>query len=123
MVLKTYSSSCSVQKRYAAKELTYDQIRALSIGKSEDPVRKSGYRTNDPRQWLPTESVMERLAELFQLQVEYLETAGIHDAELLQFSQSRCISISEAGEVGYDFGPEAQFGDISELPRVPILPG
>ena len=66
---------------------------------------------------------MERLAELFQLQVQYLETAGIHDAELLKFSQSRCISISEAGEVGYDFGPEAQFGDISELPRVPILPG
>ena len=65
--------------------MTYNNVRALTIGKTEDPSRKGGFNTNDPRRWLPPESAIANIAELFQLQIEYMETAGTHNAVLPSF--------------------------------------
>ena len=105
-------------KKFQGHCLSYENVRALTIGKKKDESKKGGFQTNNPRRWLPPESVVDRLGELFQLQIDYLETAGKHDAEMPNFLQSSCLTKSTEGEVEYDLGPEAKFTALTELPDV-----
>ena len=95
---------------------TFDDVRALTIGKRVDKNSKGGFATNDPRKWLPPKSVIHRLGELVQLQIDYIQTAGIHEAENPSFLQSKTLKQNSSGEIEYDFGPESRFESFEELP-------
>ena len=103
-------------KKYVKKITAYDDIRALTIGKREDESSKGGYTTNDPRKWLPPKSAINRLGELIQLQVDYLQNAGIHGAENPNFLLSNTLKQNSSGEIEYDFGPDSHFENLEELP-------
>ena len=65
--------------------------------------------------------MVEKLGELFQLQIYYIQTAGHHSVCMPCFLDSTCISKSSSGEVEYSLGPDAHFKDIRELPNMPNL--
>ena len=76
-------------KRYTPSDYTFEDVRAMTIGKITDERQQSGFKTRDPRQWLPPMSALHRLNELMQLQVQYLETAGNHAACLPSFLKTK----------------------------------
>ena len=80
--------------------------------------KPSGFRHADPRKWLPLQSAIASLAE--QLQIEYLQTAGNHATILPNFIGSNCLREKKSGEIVYDFGEEAHFESLADLPSVPI---
>lgn len=56
--------------------------------------------------WMPPESAIRVLADLVQLFVDYLSTAGVPDATLPDFLKCGCLRKNESGQVEYDFGKE-----------------
>ena len=44
------------------------------------------------------------MAELINLHMQYLDTAGHHDAFLPDMSSATCLKRSATGEIEYDFG-------------------
>lgn len=90
-----------------SESVSFETVHALSIGKkaAESP---SGYVTKDPKRWLPPESAVLRLAELIQLQVDYLLTVGFHEKELPDFLSKNCLKRID-GRIEYDLGPDAHF--------------
>ena len=103
-------------KRFGPSTMSFSDVRAATIRKSADPVQQSGYKTADPRRWLPPESDVRNLGELIQLQIAYLETAGYHNAEMPNFLSSSCLKRTQTGEVEYYFGPESHFNSVQDLP-------
>ena len=99
-----------------AAKVSYDTVRALSIGKKE-AASPAGYVTRDPKRWLPPESAIRRLAELIQLQIDYLLTAGYCDSELPDFLSKNCLTKVD-DQIEYDFGPDAHFVSVDSLPAV-----
>ena len=61
-------------------------------------------------------SALHRLYELMQLKVQYLETAGNHAACLPSFLSTSCLQKNSCGEIEYNFGPDAHFATINDLP-------
>ena len=108
--------------KFRNTNIPYDEVRTMTIGKRMDPAKKTGYSTADPKKWLPPKSAIGKLCDLVQLQIKYLETAGIHDEPLPNFLESGCLTKSEAGEIEYDFGPDAHFESINDLPDMSSLP-
>lgn len=104
--------------KHQGRNMSYDTVRALTIGKTEDESKTGGFRTNDPRRWLPPESAIHKLGELLELQIRYLETAGRHDAHMPNFLDSSCLVKTTSGEIEYNFGPYSQFSALSDLPVV-----
>ena len=98
------------------ESVSFETVRALSIGKktAESP---SGYVTKDPKRWLPPESAVLRLAELIQLQIDYLLTVGFHEKELPDFLSKNCLKRID-GRIEYDLGPDAHFEFLDSLPTV-----
>ena len=127
----TLNQECLVQfykalycpKKYCCDSLTFEDVRAISIGKQPDTSAKGGYSTNDPRKWLPPESAMRRLGELLQLQTTYLQSAGNHEAGCFEVMQSQTLRQNSSGEVEYDFGNQSRFESFEELPtfKPPVL--
>lgn len=105
-------------KRQQRSSIPYEDVRGLSIAKTVDTSKPSGFRHADPRKWLPPQSAIERLAELLQLQIEYLQTAGNHASHLPNFLGSNCLKENNSGEIVYDFGDEAHFESLADLPTV-----
>ena len=105
-------------KRKQGKATPFEEVRAISIAKTEDPTKPSGFRHADPRKWLPPQSAIARLAELVQLQIEYLQTAGNHSSDMPNFLGVSCLRENRSGEIVYDFGNEAHFENLAELPSV-----
>ena len=103
-------------KKYNPSDYTFDDVRAMTIAKTTDETQQSGFKTKDPRQWLPPESALHRLCDLLQLQVQYLETAGYHSACLPTFLSTLCLQKNSCGEIEYNFGPDAQFTNFKDLP-------
>ncbi|MEW8546925.1 MAG: hypothetical protein AB2693_25705 [Candidatus Thiodiazotropha sp.] len=103
-------------KRICSEDFSFEQVRALSIGKkaSDSP---SGYSMKDPKRWLPPESAIRRLAEIVQLQIDYLLTAGVHEKELPDFLSKSCFK-KQDGDIEFDFGEDAHFVSIDRLPVV-----
>ena len=110
-------------KKYCCDSLTFEDVRALSIGKQPDASAKGGYSTNDPRKWLPPETAIRRLGELLQLQVTYLLAAGNHEAVCYEALQTQTLRRNSSGEVVYDFGDQSRFENFEELPtfKHPVL--
>ena len=62
-------------KKFDPDTLSFDQVRALTIGKKSS-VSITGQTTKDPKRWLPPESAIRQLADIDQLQIDYLLIAG-----------------------------------------------
>ena len=120
--LKTFYKTVFCPKKHRGMSLSYDQVRALTIGKSRCQSEKGGYVTNDPRRWLPPETAITKLAHLFQLQIDYIGTAGNHSAIMPDFLKSDCLIKHISGEVEYYFGQDAHFNSLEELPAIDNLP-
>ena len=103
-------------KMYNPSEYTFDDVRALTIAKTKDETQQSGFKTNDPRKWLPPETARSYLCDLVQLQVQYLETAGNHSACLPAFLSRPCLQKNSCGEIEYNFGLDARFKTFKDLP-------
>ena len=72
-------------KKFDPDTLSFDQVRDLTIGKMSS-VSITGQTTKDPKRWLPPESAIRRLADIVQLQIDYLLIAGFHEKELPDLS-------------------------------------
>ena len=99
--------------------MSFDEIRSNTIGKREpSALTFPGSRvTNNPQRWLPPETAIHRLAQLVELQIDYLDTVGRHEATLPNFLDKQCLRKNESGEVEYDFGPEANI-NVSHIPSL-----
>lgn len=115
-VFKAFFKTLYCPKRYLCHNMSYEEVRAITIGKSEDQSKLGDYNTNDPRRWLPPESAIEKLADLFHLQIQYLETAGNHSIEMPDFLGPGCLVKNNTGEIEYNFGPHAHFESFVDLP-------
>ena len=62
---------------------------------------------------MPPKSALERVAQLVDLQVQYLQTAGNASAALPDFLGCECLHKSSSGEVEYNFGTEASEAPIT----------
>ena len=109
-------------KRQRDSTISYEEVRTLSIGKVEDASKNTGIKTSDPRKWLPPKSVIERLANMVQMQIDYLQTAGGHEHKLPNFLSRDCLRKNASGEIEYDFGPDAHFSRLADLPFVTVNP-
>ena len=105
-------------KRKQGLHIPFEEVRAISIAKTEHAGKTSGYKHADPRKWLPPKSAIARLANLIQLQIDYLQTAGIHECKLPNFLGTNCLKENKSGEIEYDFGDESHFQSIKDLPSV-----
>ena len=108
-------------------KMSYDAIRHKSMIKQ----RKSSTLTpgiprmlNDPDKWMPPASAIERLAELVNLQIKYLQIAGQHDADLPKFLGFACLRQTLTGQIEYDFGDESSLTnlDISAVTELCVTP-
>ena len=89
----------------------------MTIGRKEDASQKDGFKTANPRKWLPPKSVIEKHCELFQLHIDYMETVGSHDSVLPNFVGSGILKRNSGGDVEYYFGPDAHFHSVGDLPE------
>ena len=103
-------------KKHCCDSLTFENVRAISIGKRPDTSAKVGYSTSDPRKWLPPESAIRRLGEVVQLQTTYLQSAGNHGAGCPDVMNSQTLRQNSSGEMEYDFGSESCFQSFEALP-------
>ncbi|CAC5364010.1 unnamed protein product [Mytilus coruscus] len=91
-------------------QVSFEEVRHNSMfckqRKTNDRMDSSLLR--NAKLWLPPESCLERMAELVNLQIEYLETTGDSMAKLPNFLEKDCLKITETGEVEYHFGPLAR---------------
>ena len=78
-------------KRLRPYNVTFNDVRAATIRKTVSQTEQGGYKTADPRRWLPPKSAVRKLAEIMQLQITYFQTAGHHDAELPDFLSCSCL--------------------------------
>ena len=93
--------------------LSYDEVRENSMRRKR--LSKSGgacannvnSNCSNPQLWMPPASSMSKVADLINLQIEYLETAEVHEAQLPNFMSSGCLKKTSTGEIEYDLGPDA----------------
>ena len=107
-------------KRKQGSYIPYEEVRAISNAKTKDTSKKSGYKHTDPRKWLPPQSAIARLGDLIQLQIEYLQTAGVHECRMPNFLGCKCLRENTSGEIEYDFGEESHFQSVADLPCVTV---
>ena len=95
---------------------TFNEIREETIRKkrTKKSLSEQGTLVNHPRMWMPPKSAIEKLADLVQFQIFYLETVGRHDARLPVFNECPCISIVN-GCVTYNFGDESHINTLEDL--------
>jgi hypothetical protein len=98
-------------KNKDCKTATFEEIRQATII-SRYAAGTRG--TRNPQLWMPPQSVLQRVAKLITLQIEYLLTIGKPDADLPQFLSSGCLKKTDDGAIEYDFGQEA-YAIVSEI--------
>ena len=103
--------------KHNATGIAYETVRVTTIGKKTANC-PTCYVTRNPKLWLPPESVIRRLAELIQLQIDYLVTVGSHASPQPKFLSKNCLMKTD-GTVEYDFGPDAYFVSMDSLRTLP----
>ena len=82
--------------------------------------------TANPRKWLPPQTALSRMAELINLQIQYLDSAGTASAALPDFLAADCLQKSKTGEIEYNFGSDSFLSNTelsSLIPRTPVKTG
>jgi len=100
-----------------SKELAFDMVRKqtmLSARKSAAAKPGQLDKLKNSQKWLPPKTALEKVAQLVQLQINYLETAGDESATLPNFQAAECLRHLENGEVEYYFGEDSSLS-TSEL--------
>ena len=108
---------CTGKLKHNATGIAYETVCITTIGKKTANC-PTCYVTRNPKLWLPPESVIRRLAELIQLQIDYLVTEGSHASPQPKFLSKNCLMKTD-GTVEYDFGPDAYFVSMDSLRTLP----
>ena len=107
-----------VKAIYAKKPLTpmstYEEIRYSTICPTKQSSTSSKLCVLPPGSWMPPLSAIQRLAELVDIQIQYLLTAGDHTAPLPDIAGCSCIAFDENSTV-YDFGPDVHAQTLDQL--------
>ena len=100
-------------KKFNPDDLTYEEVQRNSMRKGrkvagdiETGSLEVTRQCSNPQLWMPPASAMVKVADLVDLQIKYLMTAGKHDAPLPNFMSSGCLRKTSTGEVEYDLGPD-----------------
>ena len=100
-----------VKQLYAPKQdtenMSFKEVRKMTIIGKDGKVKSS-------EKWLPPESCVRRMANLTSVVIEYMMTAGTHDATLPDFEKTNCFKVTTSGKVLYDFGPDESQDEIEE---------
>lgn len=64
--------------------------------------------------WMPPLSCVQRMASLTKIVVEYMVTAGRHDAFLPDFVNLDSLWCNSHGQIMYDFGKDASKPNLEE---------
>jgi hypothetical protein len=107
-------------KRFNSRTATFEEVRKSTIVKQNCPKDKTvglTDRIKNPQQWLPPISALKSFAQIIQLQVDYLMTAGNSNAALPDFLAEECLQKTSTGEVEYNFGVESHMtpSDLENL--------
>ena len=110
---------CTKRKCDGTK-LTFKEVRKMTMLKQRSTTSTMPGITNKlshPDRWMPPESALERMAQLLNLQLQYMVTAGQHDAPRPDFISQDCLNKTSTGQVEYDFGGESKLSvdEISTL--------
>ena len=100
-------------KKFDPDTLSFDQVRALTIGKKSS-VSITGQTTKDPKRWLPPESAIRRLADIVQLQIIcWLQVfmRKSFQTSVPDFLGKGCL-VKKDGHIEYDFWPDAHFSSV-----------
>ena len=85
--------------------LDFDRIRQLTMYSSK--IGKQ-VQLRNPQLWLPPETVLNKVADLIDLQIEYLQTAGKAAGSLPDFLGRGCLIRTDEGKIEYNFGVDSQ---------------
>ena len=99
---------------------SFEEIRSATMYK-KSKTKKIVYKP--AQRWMPPESALEHLAELVQLQIEYLKSLGNPKAFLPNFLAKSCLKKTSTGQVEYYFGPDSHMSlpmDIEHTPKTPM---
>lgn len=96
-------------KNKDANSLTFEDIRSytMRLTKQDTAITPTSALRN-PQLWMPPRSAIDQLADIVNLQILYLLTAGDHAAPLPDFLAYSCLKKSTTGEIEYDFGHESR---------------
>ena len=96
-------------KRLKPEIATFEDVRKSTMIKCRKSTEVLGPldHLTDPPKWMPPRSAIQRLAELIQLQIDYLLTTGKHDAKLPEFLAKNCLVKNPSGHIEYDFGEDS----------------
>ena len=83
-------------KRLRGSNISYEDVRDLSIAKKEATNTKSGLRRQIREDG---KSAIERISDLIQFQIDYLQTAGKHESKPLNFLDCKCLHKTINGEI------------------------
>ena len=121
--------SLYLRKKYS-KDMPFETARKLSMmslpNKRSMSVLGSLGQTKDPKNWLPPHSALIAMSQLITLQIQYLLTAGHHNAPMPDFLSFGCLKENGTGEIEYNFGVDS-FLTPAELailtsPCLPLTP-
>ena len=100
-------------------DTTFSEVQQLTMQQKSKrgEVNDSLISLRKANLWLPPESALERMADLINMQIEYLETAGVGDAKLPNFLGKDCLRKTDSGDIEYYFGPDAK-RSMKELTRI-----
>ena len=85
--------------------MSFEEVRTGTI------IGNDG-KTNNAERWLPPHTCVLRMADLTSVVIEYIATAGAHDAMMPDINKSNCFKVTDSGKVMYDFGPDAHQDEI-----------
>ena len=91
----------------------FETIRLNTVRANNSNDAEVTSMVKNAQSWLPPASVLQRVAELINLFIDYIKGIGRHDTFLPDFLSSQCLE-EVAGDIIYNFGPDAK-EDINRL--------
>ena len=100
--------------------MTFEEVRksTITLGKgvnNKDPQSflfgDLNIRVRDPKLWLPPKACLMQYTSLIKCMIQYLESAGQHDASLPDMSES-CLT---SDGLHYNFGNQQHFTSIVDI--------
>ena len=115
-IYKEFVKCLYCPKSLDPSKLSFEDVRYLSVYGLRKAVK--AFRRS-PQMWMPPSSALGRLCCLINSQLEYMSTAGCHEARLPNFIGNGGLQTNETGGIEYDFGPDANIGDVETMLTIP----